>query len=80
MCPTHILVHRTPPQEGSSLCLVRGWDTIVFRGGVNTPLRGGYINQWSLEEVAALGRQHERVKINCKTDRLEVFRVPAHQC
>jgi len=38
MCPTHILVHRTPPLGGgSSLCLVRG---IQCFQGVNIPPTG----------------------------------------
>jgi len=44
MCPTHILVHRTPPLRGVFTVLGQGGYN-CFQG-VNIPLRGGYINPW----------------------------------
>jgi len=41
MCPTHILVHRTPPLRGEFTVLGQGGDT---SGGEYSHLRGGYIN------------------------------------
>ena len=45
MCPTHILVHRTPPLGGGEFTVLGKGDTVAFRGEYS-PLRGEYINPY----------------------------------